>query len=393
MEYDEGSDVGDLNDTDVPHPSEVHRKAPWTPPPLLPALLTTKLSRLRVTRTQKRPAARIQRTRPTCSCKSDTFPKLAQYIRCTVHFSCSLLWVMNTLAYECYACRSRLLPKQSSADRSLSLRKMAPEIRNTIYKLTLMEHYDMVYLALQPTNAYTSRRKLVRGVRNGRFGNWGFTTRDRATMRRGTGRNIALLRASKAIYAEGVGLVYGQTFGFYHLGALQAFLLPLGDQAFGLLRRMELRIGDAEWDLLPDTSLQLAHMEELKIRSLDGRFHGTGTMFTRYLTATARHLDTWQITLRNFDCLTGIKIARDLYSCAYPLVQQMAEDGGENGIEKLLNMLDLYEDPQIHLQGFHEVKSRFQPYSAHTYPWFDARARTVHDAMAQELFKIIAEDK
>lgn len=286
-----------------------------------------------------------------------------------------------------------ILPKQTVSEPQVTFRELAPEIRNTIYKFSLMEPEGMVYLAQQPSNAYSSRRKLLRGVRDGGFGNWGFTMPDRSTMQRGSSRNTALLRTSKAVYKEAAGLVYGQTFGFFHLGALQAFLIPLSDTAFAFLRRVEVRVADAEWDLLPGMSLQLAHLESLKLGGIYGRFHGTPTMFTKYLNATARYLYTWDVTLENFDILTGIKIARDLYTYAYPLIQQMVEHGGQEGVQKLLGMLDLYNNPHVHLDGFRQVRDRFGSFSSGTIPWSDDRSQTVRVAVGEEMVKMVEEDK
>lgn len=244
-------------------------------------------------------------------------------------------------------------------------RRLPPELRNKIYRLSLETPTGVVHLGMQAINASRTRRVLFEGDGSP----WGFNAYHRSAMYKTSSRNLALLRVSKTVFGESIGYVYSQTFNFNRLPALQTFLLRMSPDTIARMTNIELTVTESEWALLPGISAQLAENSNLvkfKINNIGGH---TGN-FIKYLKASNRPIDTWVMNQENFDKLLGIHFARDIYASMYPFLTKTVKD---KGIEKLLDILDMFEEKPQAGSGFWDLEMRFGN-AIKNAPWTAARA-------------------
>lgn len=217
----------------------------------------------------------------------------------------------------------------------------------------------------------------------------GFDIYDRLLIAQKSTRNLALLRVSKAIYQEAVGFVYNQEFNFKNLPAMWAFLSCLSPETKCLLRHLEVKLCENEWNFLPAISRELpaqgSNLERLIIPNLGGHV-GVGNP-GKYLKATHRHVESLENNLQTLDMVIGIVMAKAVYDFMYPFVINFVK---EKGVEELVDIMDLFKTKPHLDYKFWRVERRF--HNLGSQPWSKTRADRARTAMIQEMRDIIEED-
>lgn len=142
-------------------------------------------------------------------------------------------------------------------------------------------------------------------------------------------RNKNLLLACKQIYHEALPLIYSkQKFIFTRLCALQTFLLPMRSETLDLVHCVRVNVGKEEWHMMPAMAslmLKFRFIESLQIYGL-GKTTSTRCI-SKHLKATNRPLSSWPVSLKSFDRLQGIKLAKDMYPFMYPFFNHIIRAG------------------------------------------------------------------
>lgn len=258
-------------------------------------------------------------------------------------------------------------------------------MRNNIYRHSLQTPGG-VNLALQGIMPYRPRRLLIQGT----SAHSGFDWFNRGLLAAKSSRNLGLLRVSKQIYSEAVGFVYRQEFTFKNLPAIWNFLHFLSPETKNLLRHIEVKLSEHEWNFLPPILLALpvqgGNLERLKIHNL-GHHAGTGSV-SKHLKATGRPPSTWGTTLKDLDKIIGIALAKHTYDFMWVFVIKFVPD---KGIDKFVDMLDLFKAKPTLGYKFFSVEHHFTS-NVRMEPWSEARATRARSAMIEELVDIMARD-
>lgn len=158
-------------------------------------------------------------------------------------------------------------------------------------------------------------------------------------------RNLRILRASKAIYAEAREIFYSEKFSFASVLALQTFLAQQRAETMGLLRDVSVKVHRKKWPKLLGLSGQLVQLVGLcKLQlSLEESKH---RHFRPYLLATHRPMEDWPRTTDSLDVLMEIKLAFDLYRHLFSLFRKLFEEGGAGRVVEVLDVVgDTWEQP------------------------------------------------
>lgn len=258
-------------------------------------------------------------------------------------------------------------------------RKLPAELRNNIYKHCLQTPGGVVKLAQQGILPSRSRKRLVQG----------FDVYDRIYLSQKSTQNLALLRASKVVYQEAVGFVYGQEFHFKNLPAMWTFLSRLATETKCLLRHLQVKLSESEWNFLPAVCGELpvegSNLERLIIPNLGGHV-GVGNPY-KYLQASHRPVESLDHTLATLDTVIGIVMAKAVYDFMHPFVIKFSE---RNDVEKLVDMLNVFKiRPHLDYK-FWRIERRFDHLA--NQPWSKARADRARTAMIQEIEDLVEED-
>lgn len=200
-------------------------------------------------------------------------------------------------------------------------------------------------------------------------------------------RNLALLRVSKGVFQEAVGFVYGQEFHFKQLHALWNFLSSLSPKTKSLLRHLEVKPSESEWNFLPAVAQELPmDLNRLIIHNLGGHV-GVGNP-SKYLKATRRAVETLDINLPALDSVLGIVLAKATYDFLHPFIVKF---GRKAGVDKAVDVLDLFKTKPKLDYRFYSVESRFRSIN-HATTWSAARGSRARDAMIQEITDLMEKD-
>lgn len=168
-----------------------------------------------------------------------------------------------------------------------------------------------------------------------------------------------------------------------------AFLSCLSTETKCLLRHIEVKLCENEWNFLPVVSRELPaqgnNLERLIIPNLGGHV-GVGNP-SKYLKATKRPVESLEINLPTLDMVIGITMAKAVYDFMHPFVIGFVKD---KGVEELVDTMDLFRT-RPHLDyKFWRVERRFNNLGSQ--PWSNARADRARAAMIREMRDIIEED-
>lgn len=253
-------------------------------------------------------------------------------------------------------------------------------MRNHIYKYCLQTPGGVVKLIHQSVAPNRPRKRLIQS-------NDVYLVYDQIALFTRSTRNLALLCVSKSVYQEAVGLVYGQEFHFKQLHAMGTFLCSLSSETKSLLRHLEVRPSESEWNFLPAVARDLPmNLNRLAIQNIGGHV-GVGNP-GKYLKATRRGTETWDIDLPTLDKLYGIVMAKATYDFMHPFIIKLTR---EAGIDKVMDVLDPFKTKPKLDYRFWGLESHFQSVS-HYLSWSTTRASRARAAMIQELTDLMEGD-
>lgn len=185
-------------------------------------------------------------------------------------------------------------------------------------------------------------------------------------------------------------MVYSQEFCFKTLPAMWSFLYSLSPETKNLLRHIEVKPNDNEWNSLPGVTRELpvkgSNLECLKIHNLSCHV-GTGSP-RHHLQGIGFSLKKMGTSLEVFDKVLGIVLAKDAYDFMWPFINEFVR---EHGVERLVDILDLFKTRPRPGYKFFAIEHHF-PSSVTSKPWSKARGVTARAAMIEQMRNIIERD-
>lgn len=196
-------------------------------------------------------------------------------------------------------------------------------------------------------------------------------------------RNLALLRASKTVYAEAGQILYGQRLAFTDLSALQDFLLALKPAQLSLLRHVGLPDVGYTTKLMPSVFSLLAGAHSLE--TLIPGIENTWTAPVTLDISPHRVDDT--ISTPEWDALVGRHMAGEVYCRLFPYLRQAVP---ARGINKVMEVLSVYEE--VFMMGSDRYVVPPQIYRPVGSKWTKERMAAMKKVMGEEIERLVKAD-
>ncbi|KAK7696701.1 hypothetical protein SLS64_014303 [Diaporthe eres] len=236
--------------------------------------------------------------------------------------------------------------KDPQAVQTTRLLKIAPEIRNMIFKICLCHPEDIGdYLNIQksyqcfcldPYYPVGSARPKLRET----YGS-SISTRTKKAINLYSLRNLALMRTCQTVYNETAPVLWGQQFVFHSALQLQSFLLSDAHPRLDLVRnikicRLDYNVGvnylPAVCALLADKVKDLDHLEICMTFIHRSRVKGH----------TSGRYEAFQADEEVRQA--GVNLGFDIYSCMHPWVTQVVLD---KGVDKLMSIIRIPRETKV----------------------------------------------
>lgn len=206
-------------------------------------------------------------------------------------------------------------------------------------------------------------------------------------------RNLALLRTSKAVYAEAGAILYGQKLVFTNTVALQSFLVVLRPSQISLLRHVV--VGPDHWAriedrrdvmhyLIPSVFALLAGAHSLETLKPDMRWLGP-----RCLTPNKAVIRDESLSIAEWDAVVARIMAAEVYRHLFTYLRPAA---AARGIEKVLEVLDVFGDDFRIGPFIAFLKGYRQPRHMFGVEWTEERKAALRKAMDEEIERLLKED-
>lgn len=196
-------------------------------------------------------------------------------------------------------------------------------------------------------------------------------------------RNLALLRASKAVYAEAGQILYGQRLAFTDMSALQAFLLGLKPAQLGLLRHVGISDLRYEAHLMPSVFALLAGADSLE--TLIPGIENTWSAPVSLNISPHRIDDT--VSILEWDAVVGRQLAGEVYCRIFPYLRQAVP---ARGINKVMEVLSVFEE--VFRKGSDRFVISFQLQHPVGSEWTEERKAAMKKAMGEEIERLVKAD-
>lgn len=261
----------------------------------------------------------------------------------------------------------------------ITRRNLPSEIRNIIYHKVLTKPGGTFFIH----KGYSSelcRSRAVLGNERGGF----LTVSDYYNHHRASTRNLALLRASKAVYAEAVAILYGQKLVFTDHVALQTFLTGLRPLQISLLRHVALAPDDFSRrnEFMPSLLAPLADAHNLETLDPDMKRVGWG----RLRRNSAMLLDD-TLSIATWDAVVARTMAGDVYSHLFTYLRRAV---AVRGIDKVMEVLDVFQDD--FQTGLGTIRKEFKPKHVRKVEWTEERKTAMEKVMGEEIERLLKEN-
>ncbi|ROV90427.1 hypothetical protein VSDG_08469 [Cytospora chrysosperma] len=284
--------------------------------------------------------------------------------------------------------RGRLKKKK---DTAFDFMDLPGELRNKIYEYLVCQPGGSVYIGEEWSS--TLCRKRVIFSQDGDM-----RSRTYQSYRKETSNNFAILRTCKKVSREAAGIMYGQTFRFSQVDALQSFLLGRSPTTMGLMRRIDIAayINNYTWKFLPLIFALLrpaTGLEYLRVQAITGFRNNVFESQLHWATGNSH------MTVADWDALVARQIAREAYSHMYPYLQTVIREKGAEETMKILHIFgDLFErgphryagDPAITHGSYMITAPNNAVLQA---PESPARAAAMRAAVGAEIARLVASDR
>lgn len=262
----------------------------------------------------------------------------------------------------------------------ITRRNLPSEIRNIIYHKVLTTPDGTFFIRKEYSNELCRSRAIL----GNEWGGFPFPTVSDYYNHRASTRNLALLRASKAVYAEAVAILYGQKLVFTDQVALQSFLAGLRPSQISLLRHVvlapeHLRLRN---EFMPSVFAPLADGDNLETLDPDMRRVGWG----RLRRNIAMLLDD-TLSIATWDAAVARTMAGDVYSHLFTYLRRAV---AVRGIDKVMEVLDVFQDD--FQTGLGTIRKEFKPRHVQKVEWTEERKTAMKKVMGEEIERLLKEN-
>ncbi|KAG6362678.1 hypothetical protein INS49_007771 [Diaporthe citri] len=267
-------------------------------------------------------------------------------------------------------------------------KKLPREIRNIIYHNVLTRPDGTFFIGTE-YSAKLCRNKAILGNDRPNARSLSpspFTSTDPNQDAAST-RNLALLRTSKAVYAEAGAILYGQKLMFANLVALQSFLAGLRPSQISLLRHVALahnREYQRQVTFMTSVFALLAGADNLE--TFDPGMTRVGYLCLR--PKTDMLLDD-TISIAGWDVMVAHIMAAAVYCHLFTYLRRAVP---VRGIDKVMQVLDVFELDFRNGLCTMSMRKQFQPRHVLDAEWTEERKAAMKKAMGEEIERLLKED-
>lgn len=197
-------------------------------------------------------------------------------------------------------------------------------------------------------------------------------------------RNVALLRASKTVHAEAVGILYGQRLVFEDILGLQTFLTNLHPSRIGLLRDVALAFRNQSHEktnhLMPRVFSLLAGADNLVTLCPD--ITDTKSLSFK-LSNSFLHADA-TTSVADWDLAVARSLAAEVYRQIFTYLRWAVPT---LGIDKVMEVLDVFW--KVFQFGLCAIRAESMPAHVRKAEWTEEREVALRKAMGQEIERLV----